>query len=527
MNKTWKSLTSLVTIFIAIGSFSIPSVSAEEVNLIQNSSFEIQASDGSPANWSKNYWGSPVPTFKYLNTGRTGAGKSASVTLNRKSTGGADWGHTSVLVEEGASYRYSNWYKSNVATEIDAEFTDSKGKLSYALVATLPSSGNTWKQASSTLTIPADVTKVTVFHFISKKGTLTVDDFSLVKVETTPTPPPPTDPNLFNKGLVTLSFGDGLKSVFDNINLLGSLKSTQYIYTEPMFGATECAGACYEDFMNISNVKSLYNAVHEVASHTRSHPNLTAVSAVTKLFETDGSRLDLLREIGIPVSNLAYPYGESNTDVVAKLQSAGFVGARTVVPDDLNTRNTNRYALFARQVNGNTSFAEVKSWIDEAILSKKWLILVFHEIRNSCGSEVYCATPTTLSGIVSYLTTQNSNVNVVTVAQGLAQMNNNPVSNPGVPVIAQEDITVTTTSQTGAPVTFSPAVSDDDTGLSLTLNAFCTIANTVPDPYSGLIFPTVVTSGYTFSIGTTIVTCTATDTGGRIGTKTFTVKVTN
>jgi hypothetical protein len=117
---------------------------------------------------------------------------------------------------------------------------------------------------------------------------------------------------------------------------------------------------------------------------------------------------------------------------------------------------------------------------------------------------------------------------VVTVKDGLAQMNNSPVSDGLTPVITGvADMTVPATSPTGAPVTFSPVVADSDSGLPATLSAFCTIPNFVPDPISGLTFPTVVTSGSTFLMGTTTVTCTAADTGGNLGTKTFDIGVVN
>jgi peptidoglycan/xylan/chitin deacetylase (PgdA/CDA1 family) len=332
--------------------------------------------------------------------------------------------------------------------------------------------------------------------------------------------------DLFDKGMVTFSFDDGNKSTYNNISRLGNFKSTQYIDTLDMIGATEGGGVYYTDYMTTANVLALSGSGHEIAAHSRTHTDLSTITDLAKLqFETDGSRLDLLQSIvGKPIRSFAYPFGTAAAK--DKLKSAGFSGARTVTPDELNTKSTDRYALFARQVNSNTTVADVQSWIDEAVNNNKWLILVFHQIETSCP-DVYCTTPSNLSVIVSYLQGKGSTVDVVTVSQGLDKMNNNPASDGKAPVITQDDISAQATSPAGAPVAFSPVVSDSDSGLSAPLSAFCTIPAEVEFGDSGVSFKTTVTSGYAFPMGATTVTCTAADTGGNLATKTFTVTVTD
>ncbi len=166
-------------------------VNADAVNLIQNSSFENAGSGGNPASWIKQNWGSQKPTFKYPDVGRLVTGKSASITYLRNSTGDARWSHDPVSVSAGEIYLYSSWYKSTAVTEIDIEYTDSTGKLSYEYVKTLPSTANVWKQVTANITIPVGKNKIRVYHAISKKGTLTVDDFSLINTSLVPPPPPP------------------------------------------------------------------------------------------------------------------------------------------------------------------------------------------------------------------------------------------------------------------------------------------------------------------------------------------------
>src|SRR3989344_1526465 len=273
----------------------------------------------------------------------------------------------------------------------------------------------------------------------------------------------------FEKGMVSLSFDDGTQSIYNAIapvalggqNLLDGFLSTQFIIS----GAMECAqgGVGCPSFMSADEVNNLSAAGHEIAAHTRTDPCAPADSCSTGVgltgmpqeelqFEVDGLRQDLLQSIGAPANVFAYPFGEFDDPLEAKLKSAGFVGGRTVNLIDefgqvlLNDMTTDRYKLFAGQVNGNTpitptdpdpdDFGSVEEWIDEAIAQDKWLILVFHEIIADCPTNGFCTTPENLTTIVSYLQDKVSTdeVEVVTVGEGLSRMNNHPVSDGAAPV---------------------------------------------------------------------------------------------
>lgn len=168
--------------------------SAQSVNLIANGSFESGTT--APTGWVKEYWGSPVPTFTYPAAGNGGS-RAVSITLGANSTGDANWQTTAVAVTPGSTYTYSTWYNSNVATEIDAEYTSTGGATSYVWIADIPSSGGTWKQLTVSFTVPSGIAKANVYHLIFNKGTLSIDDVSLVKNGATtppPAPPPPPPP---------------------------------------------------------------------------------------------------------------------------------------------------------------------------------------------------------------------------------------------------------------------------------------------------------------------------------------------
>lgn len=229
-------------VFIALG-FAY-TVYGQGANLIPNGTFET-ASGSVPTGWKKSYWGSPAPTFTYPAQGNNSS-RGASITLSANSTGDGNWQLSSpIAVTPGASYTYSTWYKSNVASEIDAAYTTSNGKVTYTWLADIPSSANIWKQYTISFVIPAGVSKATIFQLISKKGTLTVDDVSLVPTGTNPTPPPapppppppPSTPTLlFTASSTLLTVGQSTTLSWSSTNATGCSASGGWSGTKSVNG---------------------------------------------------------------------------------------------------------------------------------------------------------------------------------------------------------------------------------------------------------------------------------------------------
>lgn len=418
------SLTSFL-FFVVLGFlFSFTSVNAQVVNLIQNPSLETAGTNATPLNWKKDGWGTPKPTYKYPDIGRSATDKSFSITLSKNSTGDARLSPDPVSVVAGETYTYSNWYKSAVATEINAEYTNSAGKLSYAFIATVPAS-TSWKQVTATIKIPAGVTKAKIYHLIKKKGTLTVDDFYFAKVgDTTPpvppapttTPPvPPTPPTVWD-AMVSITFDDSWISQYTNalpILEKAGMKGTFYITTEPLIEK-------WDEFMNPTQVKDIANKGHEIGGHTVTHPHLPELSDTEVTKEITDSKKYLETLIGRSVTALAYPFGEFNSTVKNLIKTAGYTTARGVQGETLNTPTTDKYNLQSPCLLKNTPFATVKKSIDDAKSKKQWYILCFHEIKNN--GTAYSVSIAQFQQIIDYI--KSSGIKVVTVNEGTAMMAN-------------------------------------------------------------------------------------------------------
>jgi hypothetical protein len=67
-----------------------------------------------------------------------------------------------------------------------------------------------------------------------------------------------------------------------------------------------------------------------------------------------------------------------------------------------------------------TTMSDVQHWVAEAATTKTWLILMFHQEDENIAHDLG-VTPEFLQQIVDYVHT--ANVDVVTVKEGVAQMN--------------------------------------------------------------------------------------------------------
>ena len=163
-------------------------------NIMLNPDVELADAANSPLNWTQNSWGNNSASLLYANTGYSGS-HSLTTTIASRTDGDAKWVPDPVTVVSGQSYTYTDYYNASVGTELDVQFTDSTGAVTYAYLAQEPASA-TYQMATATVLVPANVTKLSVLHILAAVGTLNTDAFSLTTT-TAPTPvtPPIPDPS--------------------------------------------------------------------------------------------------------------------------------------------------------------------------------------------------------------------------------------------------------------------------------------------------------------------------------------------
>jgi peptidoglycan/xylan/chitin deacetylase (PgdA/CDA1 family) len=83
------------------------------------------------------------------------------------------------------------------------------------------------------------------------------------------------------------------------------------------------------NYLNKDEIKELFSG-HEVSVHSANHPNLPDIAKIDLIYEILEDRKELERLVGYPVRGMAYPFGNTNDNVVNTINTLGIEYARTV-----------------------------------------------------------------------------------------------------------------------------------------------------------------------------------------------------
>ncbi len=114
-----------------------------------------------------------------------------------------------------------------------------------------------------------------------------------------------------------------------------------------------------------TQIRALIAAGWEIDAEGTSHTDLTSVGPTELQAQTAGARQALSGRFNVPVNWFCYPLGQYDSNVVAAVHSAGFVGATTIVPGWAGAQE-DRYRLPRLQVAANTSATKLLSQIAAA-----------------------------------------------------------------------------------------------------------------------------------------------------------------
>lgn len=108
------------------------------------------------------------------------------------------------------------------------------------------------------------------------------------------------------------------------------------------------------------NIQEMYKSgLIEFGGHTKSHLDLTTISAAKRHEEIVGSKNIIEEHIGAPAIAFAYPAGRYNNAVVKETQAAGYKFAVTTKPGYANTKQ-GWLTLYRVRIKGNLSIDEFK-----------------------------------------------------------------------------------------------------------------------------------------------------------------------
>jgi peptidoglycan/xylan/chitin deacetylase (PgdA/CDA1 family) len=159
---------------------------------------------------------------------------------------------------------------------------------------------------------------------------------------------------------VLITFDDGYRSILDIA--LPTLRDngffgTVFVVTGLLGGTNRWdADEIQEPLLSADEVRRVKAGGHDVQSHTRTHPDLNALSDRDALVELYASRLDLECILGAPVRIVAYPWGNPSPRVCKLAKQAGYE-AGVILRRRVNFESTPAFELRRIGVNCQTSIA--------------------------------------------------------------------------------------------------------------------------------------------------------------------------
>ncbi len=170
--------------------------------------------------------------------------------------------------------------------------------------------------------------------------------------------------------------------------------------------------------MHPPQINTLIQDGEEIGSHTVDHTSLVTLFPNQVTWELTDSQRTLQRQFGQKVTDFASPYGYVNDRVIQQIrrvyQSHRGTDAALNDPADFNPYNIQSVIY-----DNSMKFGDIKNWIDQAIQTKNWLVLTFHQVDNSRGE--YSVTPKLLEQIFAYVAS-HSVMRPMTVNQALMEV---------------------------------------------------------------------------------------------------------
>lgn len=217
-----------------------------------------------------------------------------------------------------------------------------------------------------------------------------------------------------NGAKVSFTFDDGFRSDLDK----AAPALAQYGYAGTAYITSSFVGK--PNYMSWSQVRQLQNTYGwEIGGHTVNHKLSTTLSSAQLKFEIESNRNDLVGR-GYAAKSFATPFGDYNNQVLAEI-ARNYESHRPFHDRAFNAYPYSDYRIQVQQVQVGVSLSTVKGYINDAIASGRWLVLVFHNVKDSPSKSTasYEYATRDLRNIASYV--KSKGVPVVKMSDGVVR----------------------------------------------------------------------------------------------------------
>ncbi len=239
--------------------------------------------------------------------------------------------------------------------------------------------------------------------------------------------------NISPEPRVSFTFDDGLSSDLTRaapILAKYNFPGTAYIITNCVGSSGTCPANPRTSYLTWAQITALHEQYNwEIGSHTASHPSLTNLSPARQEAEMSNSK-QVLSKHGFNAVGFASPYGDYTPQTIA-LSAKYYQSHRGFWDKGDNRWPYNEYLLSVQQLQAITPLQQAKQLVDQAITHKRWLIFVFHDIKDtpSINPDDFEFAASELDQLAAYI--KQRNVNVTTIDHGAVTSNVNLLANGG------------------------------------------------------------------------------------------------
>ena len=183
-----------------------------------------------------------------------------------------------------------------------------------------------------------------------------------------------------DRAVITFTFDDAPRSVYEKAFPI----LNRYKMPATVFIATKFLESENPNFITWKQIVDLDKHGWDIQCHTATHPHLTELTDKEVIREFKQS-IRTMRAHGFKPTSIASPYGDFNDHTIA-LMRRYFKSHRTAwnVPGmegitGLNDPyNLDFMRISAFQLQNTTTYQEIKDLIDQAVITKNWLVFYAH-----------------------------------------------------------------------------------------------------------------------------------------------------
>ena len=199
----------------------------------------------------------------------------------------------------------------------------------------------------------------------------------------TPVPTPVPTPTPKPRGIISITFDDGLACQYTNAFPLMQARNITGTFYVPTGNFTTNSTMSNFNKITPAQLLQMQNAGNEIGSHSVTHPDFTKLTEAQIRQECANSKATL-QSYGLTVNNFAYPYGVGNFTYANTIVSQYYRSARIVSFSPMTISNASfqlpGFLAESQGANYTNLLPKLKMMIDYTANNNMWTVFYIHNV---------------------------------------------------------------------------------------------------------------------------------------------------